>query len=43
MKVQEKEQKEQIWVEEVWKTWEEEWSNVVALDKEVAEKGWKRW
>ena len=35
---QAQEQKEWIWVEEDQKTQKEEWSNVVALDKEAVEK-----
>jgi len=38
VKVQEKEKKEQTWVEEDQKAQKEEWSKVVALDEEVAEK-----
>jgi len=35
---QDKKWREQIWVEEDWKTWKEEWRNVVASNKVVAEK-----
>ena len=38
MKAQEKEHKEQTWVEEDWKAWKKEWSRVAVLNKEAVEK-----